>query len=112
MKYIITESKVKEVITNYLDTYAHPDYDVGFKLHDFYQDEIKTFGSYTFTIDDVEAYTYWGNYGGIKNFLEVHDDLNKDLTQKFGKMWVPIFIDWFEKNVGLKVDQIYLPKNI
>lgn len=112
MKYIITESRVKDVIVGYLERYAHPDYDIGFELHDFYQNEIKTYGSYSFTIDDIEAYTYWGEYGGFKNRLEVHKGFFDDLTQKFGQMWIPIFKDWFEEKTGLKINRMLMPTDI
>jgi len=109
MKYIITESRVEEVIKNYLSKHLHPDYDIGFELHDFYQKDVEKYGSYDFTINDEVAYTYWGEYGGFKNRLEISKMVFDDLNQKFGKRWIPIFKEWFEKNTGLQVNRMLLP---
>jgi hypothetical protein len=108
-KNTITESRVNEVIINYFNQRLHPDYDVGFELYDFYQDEIKAFGSYTFTIEDREAYIYFGEYGGFKNRLLIEDWIYDDLSQKFGKKWIPLFKEWFEEKTGLEVYRMLLP---
>lgn len=108
-KNTITESRVNDVIINYFNQRLHPDYDVGFELYDFYQDEVKAFGSYTFTIEDREAYTYFGEYGGFKNRLLIEDWIYDDLTQKFAKKWITPFKEWFEEKTGLKVNRMLLP---
>ena len=106
---IISESRVHDVIIKYLNQYMYPDYDIGFELHDFYQEDVKKYGSYDFTINDEVAYTYWGEYGGFKNRLEIEGWVFNDLNQKFGKRWIPIFKEWFEEKTGLQVNRMLLP---
>lgn len=102
MKYLITESKAKEVILKFLDYYIEPDYSWGPELHDFYREDVEKYGSYDFLINDSLAYSYWdGNHNN--KLLEVMPWVYNKLDGLFGDMWEPIFIEWFEKNSGLKV---------
>ena len=117
MKYLITESKAKEVILKYLDYYIEPDYGWGPELHDFYREDVERHGSYDFVINDRLAYSYWdGNYND--KFLEMMPWVYDKLDGLFGDMWEPIFIEWFEKNSGLKVkyfdryDPDWVPKRV
>lgn len=117
MKYLITESKAKEVILKYLDYYIEPDYSWGPELHDFYREDVEKHGSYDFVINDRLAYSYWDENHNNK-LLEVRPWVYNKLDDLFGDMWEPIFIEWFEKNSGLKVkdferyDPDWVPKRV
>jgi len=102
MKYLITESKLKDVIEKFLDFHIEPDYSWGPHLHDFYREDVERHGNYDFVINDRLAYSYWDGNGNDK-FLEVMPWVYEKLDGFFGNMWKPIFIEWFEKNSGLKV---------
>ena len=117
MKFIITESKAEQIILKYLDVYIEPDYSWGPDLHKFYREEVKNFGVYDFVINDRRAYSYWdGNHND--KLLEVMPWVYEQLDSLFGSMWEDIFIEWFEKNSGLKVklfvkyDADWVPKRI
>ena len=104
MKHIITESKINQIILDYLNDNVYPDYDWGPDLYDFYRDEIRNYNSHSFPINDMEAYTFYGEYGNHKNVLEISEWLSDKLTALFGDNWQPVFNDWFEENSGLKID--------
>jgi hypothetical protein len=70
MKYIITESKAKDIILKYLDVNIEPDYSWGPELHDFYREDVERHGNYDFVINDRLAYSYWDG-DGIHKHLEV-----------------------------------------
>lgn len=106
MKYRITESKINQIILSYLNDNMYPDYDWGHELHDFYRREIWRYNTYTFPINDVESYTYYGEYNGQKNLLEILPQVSEPLTSLFGDKWIPVFKEWFEKNSGLEVDNM------
>lgn len=105
-----TEKEIDEMITCYLDQNLYPDYNWGPDLFDFYKDEVKTFGLVDFYIDDDVAYIYFENHKGrTPNSLEIVDDLLIGYMNKtFNKRWIGPFKKWFEKNSGLKVNDIYL----
>jgi hypothetical protein len=109
MKIIITESKVNEAILNYLKLRSYPDYDWGPHLHKFYKKDVKTHGSYTFVINDREAYTYYGEYDGYDYRpyeLVMGQWLYDELTSIFRDLWIPIFKKWFEENTGLSIKNL------
>jgi hypothetical protein len=103
MKLIITENRAEQVILKYLDQYIEPDYSWGPELHDFYKEDIERYGSYDFVINDTLAYSYWleDDYTGR---LDVKPRVYNELDGLFGNMWEDLFVEWFEKNSGLKVD--------
>jgi hypothetical protein len=103
MKVIITENRAEQVILKYLDRYIEPDYSWGPELHDFYKEDIERYGSYDFVIDDTLSYSYWleDDYTGR---LDVTPRVYNELDGLFGNMWEDLFVEWFEKNSGLKVD--------
>ena len=103
MKYIITESKINQIILDYLNDNVYPDYDWGPDLYDFYKKEIRKYNSYTFPVDGYDGYTYYGEYANHKNVLEIHTWLSDKLTALFGDNWRPVFNDWFEEGSGLKI---------
>jgi len=98
MKYLITENKLNDVILKFLDFHIEPDYSWGPHLHDFYREDVERHGNYDFVINDRLAYSYWDD-----KLLEIMPWVYDKLDGLFGNMWEPIFIEWFEKNSGLKV---------
>ena len=130
MKYIITESKLEEIIVNYLnnmydvndiswkyplenddeDYAAHWEEDPNrlhfYKGDDEYDDRI-------FLWYDKD---YWNveRSDNAKNLYEKSpvldfengNDLNK-LNGYFGDKWVPVFKKWFEDNFGVPVKSIF-----
>jgi len=105
MNYIVNESKLNDLILNYINQNFHPDYDWGPELHDFYRNEIDKYGSYNFTIDEERAYDFHKDWGEGPE-LVVHEFVTDQLNGLFGKHWAPVFKDWFEKNSGLKAESM------
>jgi hypothetical protein len=106
MKYEIPESKINQIIYDYIKGKYYPDYNWGPELHDFYRKDVENHGFYAFDIDDQEAYTYYGDEWGkpeVNNRLVIEKWIVEELTSIFGDLWIPIFIKWFEDNSGLKV---------
>jgi hypothetical protein len=110
MKYLFTESKINKIILDYLNDNVYPDYDWGPDLYDFYRDEIRKYNSYSFPINDVEAYAFYGEYANDKNVLEISEWLSNKLTALFGDNWQPVFNDWFEERSGLKIGTTIIDK--
>jgi hypothetical protein len=108
MKYIITESKIKQIILNYLNDYVYPNYSSGPYVHNFYKGEIKRYNSYTFGINDDEGYTYYGLYDNDRNVLEIYPWLSEKLSALFGDKWVPVFREWFEDMTGLEINKLII----
>ena len=104
MKFLITESQSENIILNYLNQYIEPDYSWGPHLHDFYREDVERYGSYDFVINDVGSYRYTLEDDG-RGLLEVFPSVYEELDSLFGDMWENIFIEWFEKNSGLKIDR-------
>ena len=107
MKILITESKVNQIIRKYLESACYPDYNWGPELHDFYRKDVEKYGAYEFQINDEIAYAYYDT-----GTLEIYPWLSEKLTSLFGNRWEPVFIEWFEDNSGLKVDDIEKNENI
>jgi hypothetical protein len=105
MKYTIPESKVNQIIYDYIKERYYPDYNWGPELHDFYRKDVKKHGAYDFTVNDKLAYRYYGEYDGYDYLylLEVEDWIANELTSIFNDLWIPVFIKWFEDNSGLEV---------
>ena len=125
MKVVITESRLKSLIIDYLNDSYYPDYgwkgnsksDIG------YQDEVDKWGDILFFVDDRESYIYYGcnanagpedeffaGYGHLHNYecplLSISPYMSKRLDSAFGNIWKPIFKKWFEDNTGLEVTQL------
>lgn len=110
MKIIISESRIKEAITKFLDIHVVPDY--GWADKNIYKDEIKNFGYIDFFVNDNEMFTYFVHYKERNpKTVELVNSLYKRLDSFFGKHWIPVFKEWFEKNTGLEVKQLFLPKD-
>ena len=125
MKVVITESRLKSLIIDYLNDSYYPDYgwkgnsksDIG------YQDEVDKWGDILFFVDDRESYIYYGcnanagpedeffaGYGHLHNYecplLSISPYMSQRLDSAFGNIWKPIFKKWFEDNTGLEVTQL------
>jgi hypothetical protein len=90
-----------EIIYDFLKDDFYPDYDWGPELFDFYDEEVRVYGSTTFHIDDSEAYIYYDD-----GTLEIMPWVCEKLNEYFNDSWYSVFKSWFEKNSGLKVDRI------
>jgi len=105
MKYIIPESKVNQIIYDFIKDRYYPDYNWGPELHDFYRKDVKKHGAYDFMVNDKLAYRYYGEYDGYDYLylLEVEEWIANELSTIFNDLWIPVFIKWFEDNSGLEV---------
>ena len=101
MKFIITESRIDQIIVNYLDENFIPNY--GWATIDYYRSQVAKWNNYNFLIEDDEAYAYYREYDGNQNVLAVNDWLTDKLTALFGNKWPPVFRQWFEEATSLKV---------
>lgn len=108
---IVGLDSMPDIIYNHLKKNFYPDYDWGPELHDFYREEIEQYGSIDFYIDDSVAFTFWKEYGGLSNRLELQARVYIELNKIFGNLWEPIFKKWFEENSGLKVNAIVLDRD-
>jgi hypothetical protein len=105
MKYIIPESKINQIIYDFIKDRYYPDYNWGPELHDFYRKDVKKHGAYDFMVNDKLAYRYYGEYDGYDYLylLEVEEWIANELSAIFNDLWIPVFIKWFEDNSGLEV---------
>lgn len=109
--YIISQDRLNNLIEKYLDKNFSPDYKWGQELHDFYRKDVNTFGSYSFTINDVVSYIYLKREPqtrAIRDKLTILPRVSDRLRDYFGEMWIPVFQKWFEKNSGLKVKEMLI----
>jgi len=94
-------SNLENIIYGFLKDDFYPDYDWGPELFDFYDEEVRVFGSTTFHIDDDEAYTYYDD-----GTLEIMPWVCEKLNEYFNDSWYSVFKGWFEENSGLVVSRI------
>lgn len=108
MKFIITESKIDNIILNFLNMEFIPDYDWGPELFDFYKNEVDKYGSVDFYVNDEVVFTYFGEWDGYDYLyrLEVYNHVSEILDNVFGSRWVPVLKNWFEKNTNLEVKEM------
>jgi hypothetical protein len=106
----LNEEDLNGFIYQYLTENYYPDYNWGPELFDFYDEEVRVYGSYHFEIDDLEGYAYLGEWDGYDNLytLFICNWVINDLNNLFNDKWVPIFKRWFEDNSGLEVREIDL----
>ena len=131
MKYIITESKLDEIIVNYLNkmydvndiTWKHPlendeesdDWDEDPNRLIFYKgdDEYDEYDDRIFLWYDTE---YWNveKSDNSKKFYEKSPVLDFEngndleiLNGYFGDKWVPVFKKWFKDNFRIPVKSIF-----
>ena len=85
MKYIIPESKINQIIYDFIKDRYYPDYNWGPELHDFYREDVKRHGSYDFEVNDKLAYRYYGEYDGYDYLylLEVEQWIANELSSIF-----------------------------
>jgi hypothetical protein len=105
--------ELDEFIYKYLKENLYPDYNWSPEDEPLKQQikrNIKSYGTQTFYIDDVDAYSYFGEWDGYDNlYLVVINKWVKDeLISIFGNKWIPTFKRWFEDNSGLDVREIDL----
>lgn len=111
MKYIITESRLEELIYEYLDENYTPD--TGWLAHVHYKRYVDRSGSYEFVVDDKVAFAIVGKSKNkvlfpIPNTLLLWEHTEENLTRWFGNLWKPVLIKWFEDNTGLQVKKLSL----
>jgi hypothetical protein len=131
MKYLITESKLEQVIYDYIDklfaaengkTEIH-------KLNSIDEDGKEIDGAYDFVNDDYydgDNQDYLFSWTGKEYYenhqrqsfgarlvneapiVEIHDK-NKVMTLNsiFSEMWIPIFNKWFQDKVNLPIKTLY-----
>ena len=109
MKYIITESRLDELIYEYLDENYTPD--TGWLAPVHYKRYVDRSGSYEFIVDDKVAFALVGKSKNkvlfpIPNTLLLWEHTETNLTNLFGELWKPVMVRWFEYNTGLRVKQL------
>jgi hypothetical protein len=105
--------ELDEFIYKYLKENLYPDYNWSPEDEPLKQQikrNIKSYGTQTFYIDDVDAYSYFGEWDGYDYLylLSINRWVVNELTSIFGDKWIPTFKRWFEDNSGLEVREIDL----
>lgn len=109
MKYSITQSRLSEVITQYLDSNWYPDY--GWDSHEDYRRVWERWHEVEFTVNDEPSYVILLEKHTITDepgdkvlllFPVFYDKMN-DL---FNENWENVFAEWFKTNTGLNFDKI------
>ena len=125
MKYIIKESKLKDIIFKYLDDsfdlenlYWEEedffDWDSGNEIEAIYfgdAEEMNDMG----VSPVIEYFKYPSNVEGwseddlqyLPSFRFVNDNVNKMLKHMFGSSYEPIAMEWFKERTGLDVKNIF-----
>ena len=109
----IDDEDLDEFIYQYLTDNLSPNHDWGpenYSVKQQFKRNLKSYGIQNFYIDDVDAYSYFGEWDGYDylSLLVINKWLIKELTSLFGDKWIPTFKRWFEDNSGLKVREIDL----
>jgi hypothetical protein len=105
--------ELDEFIYKYLKENLYPDYNWSPEDEPLKQQikrNIKSYGTQTFYIDDVDAYSYFGEWDGYDYLylVVINKWVIEELTSLFGDKWIPTFKRWFEDNSGLEVKEIDL----
>jgi hypothetical protein len=105
--------ELDEFIYKYLKENLYPDYNWSPEDESLKQQikrNIKSYGTQTFYIDDVDAYSYFGEWDGYDylSLVVINRWVIEELTSLFGDKWIPVFKRWFEDNSGLEVREIDL----
>jgi hypothetical protein len=105
--------ELDEFIYKYLKENLYPDYNWSPEDEPLKQQikrNIKSYGTQTFYIDDVDAYSYFGEWDGYDylSLVVINRWVIEELTSLFGDKWIPTFKRWFEDNSGLDVREIDL----
>ena len=109
----IDDEDLDEFIYKYLKENLYPDYNWSpedYSLKQQIKRNIKSYGTQTFYINDVDAYSYFGEWDGYDNLylVVINRWVIEELTSLFDDKWVPTFKRWFEDNSGLEVREIDL----
>ena len=131
MKYLITESKLDDVIYNYIDEMFAAE-NGSTKIHKL-ESINREDGGIIENLYDIVNDDYYGNEGDYlftwvgKKYYENHDDQSfggrfveeapiveindgdkvRNLDSYFGNLWRPVFIKWFEDKVNLPIKTLY-----
>ena len=131
MKYLITESKLDDVIYNYIDEMFAAE-NGSTKIHKL-ESINREDGGIIENLYDIVNDDYYGNEGDYlftwvgKKYYENHDDQSfggrfveeapiveindggkiRKLDSYFGDLWRPVFIKWFEDKVNLPIKTLY-----
>lgn len=112
MKYLISESKLDSLITDYLKRNYEPDYGWGPDLFNYYKNDSERYGYVEFTIDDRQGYIFSKVedklYDAEPNSLIIRDWVADNLHNIFGNLWKPVFVKWFIKNTDLPVEHLVI----
>ena len=105
--------ELDEFIYKYLKENLYPDYNWSPEDEPLKQQikrNIKSYGTQTFYIDDVDAFSYFGEWDGYDylSLVVINRWVIEELTSLFGDKWIPTFKRWFEDNSGLDVREIDL----
>ena len=106
MRIIISESRLYNIILDYINKNYYPDY--GWEdSTEFYRNEVMRHKEIDFRINEIYSYAYYLTYGFDEKVLHITSRVEDELTDLFGNKWVPVFKDWFEKNTGLTVSAVF-----
>jgi hypothetical protein len=108
MKYIITESRLENIILEFLNSNFVP-YD-GWDPEG-YRKELQNSTEIFLFLDNLDTdESMWYNRGGKSKkrypVIVIPHEKYKTLTNLFGEYWKPIFIKWFEENTKLPVKSV------
>lgn len=122
MKYIITESKLKNIIFKFLDNrydlenfYWNEDeffdWDTGHNIEMIYFGEEEDFED-NYVIEYFKYPTHDGKWNDeelqyLPSFRFIDDEVTKLLSNMFGNEYEPIVIEWFNDRTGLNAKNIF-----
>lgn len=112
MKYIISESRLDEIIMDFLNNNYYPDYGWEPKV---YKKEVKKHGWFDFDVNDTGAYTFLGPEEiwkkNERNSLLIKSWVTENLTNIFGHRWQDVFVKWFQSHSGLSVEHVIISQD-
>ena len=112
MKYIISESRLDDLIYDYLSSNLQPDYGweerESYKREKFHNLPVPSYITFDFNVRTAFKYYYTSDKPLIENpkTLLVEDWIVERLSELFGDRWEPIFVKWFQDNTGLPVNHV------
>jgi hypothetical protein len=99
---VLGYDSVPGYIYQYLSEKYYPDYNWEHK--DYYQDEVERYGSFSFVVNDRNAYDYFTYDDTESSKLDIAGWVYNDLDELFdGYEWKDTFKKWFQDKTGLKV---------
>lgn len=110
MKYVITESRIKEAIVKFLDSNFTPD--GGWEDVIYSMDELEEEGLIDYYVNGDLDYSYFVDYETRDpQTLELDKSMSDTLNSLFGKLWIQIFVEWFEEKTNLEVKILYFRRD-